>query len=577
MFPMQYCSMRTLRLILITIVVGLGAVHAVCGQLSVSVYATAGDVQTHLASTEARANTLQTLMRLGVSRMFLEGRRGDEYVDPATLATVRDYLKSHGIDCCGGIATVPGNNFGVRQTGGLDWLDWESEKTRADISGFFRENAQVFDEIIIDDFFCTGDESARADRARAGRSWSAYRRDLLVSLIDPLVRQPARATRQDVRLIIKFPQWYDRFHVFGYDPARMTEKFDRVWVGTEVRNPRTRRMGFVQPTQGYINFMWIRSIAGKKVHGAWFDHIECSAFNFIDQAYMSVLAGARELTLFRLGDVAEKHPGDALLAERMPELTALANSIQNAEPDGVFFYKPPNSDADDNLFLADYIGMIGLPIVPVAAYPDRSRVLFLAAHAASDPSIQSRVKDHLRRGATLILTPSFLRKSGRWAQEIAGAVAMGQSGLGRLREPGATTNRAAVELDSSLTLTTARVLFEADCNGIGVPLLTHKQVGAGQVLVLNMRSFSDTDYRGTGEYLLPPSELGWTRVPQQLLDPLRAAMLRSLGIRLEAPPGVIMCVRGNTNFIYNANDAPAMIRLGSKRLTSEPHRISVLD
>ncbi|MDH7501895.1 MAG: hypothetical protein QHJ82_04155 [Verrucomicrobiota bacterium] len=569
--------MLTSRLICVAVVVGLGAARAGQPQLSVSVYATAGDVQSHLASTEARTNTLPMLTRLGVSRVFLEGRRGDEYVDPATLATVRDYLKSHGIDCSGGIATVPGKTFGVRQTGGLDWLDWESEKTRADVSGFFRENARVFDELIIDDFFCTGDVSAQADRARAGRSWSAYRRDLLVSLIGLLVHQPARETRQNVRLIIKFPQWYDRFHLFGYDPVRMAGKFDKVWVGTEVRNPRTRRMGFVQPTQGYVNFMWIRSIAGEKVRGAWFDHIECSAFNFIDQACMSVLAGARELTLFRLGDVAAKHPGDALLAERLPELIAIAKSIQNAEPDGVYFYKPPNSDADDNLFLADYLGMIGLPIVPVATYPDNSRVVFLAAHAVADPDIQFLVKRHLRRGATLILTPSFLRKSGRWAQDIAGAVATGLTGLGRLEERNAAANSAVVEVDSSLKPTTAGVLSQADCNGLVVPLLTHRQVGAGRVLVLNIRSFSDTDYRGTGEYLLPPTELGWARLPQQFLDPLRATLLRPLGMRLDAPAGVIMCVRGKSSFIYNVNDEPAMIRLGSKLIAAEPHRITTLD
>lgn len=569
--------MLTSRLMLVAIIVGLGGVCRAQAQLSVSVYATAGDVQSHLASTEARTNTLPMLTRLGVSRVFLEGRRGDEYVDPATLATVRDWLKSLGIECSGGIATVPGKTFGVRQTGGLDWLDWESEKTRADVSGFFRENARVFDELIIDDFFCTGDVSAHADRARAGRSWSAYRRDLLVSLIGPLVHEPARETRQEVRLIMKFPQWYDRFHVFGYDPARMAEKFDEVWVGTEVRNPRTRRMGFVQPTQGYVNFMWIRSIAGDKVRGAWFDHIECSAFNFIDQAYMSVLAGARELTLFRLGDVIAQHPGDALLAERLPELIAIAKSIQNAEPDGVFFYKPPNSDADNNLFLADYLGMLGLPIVPVAAYPDNSRVVFLAAHAASDPDIESLVKRHLRRGANVILTPSFLRKSGRWAQEISGAVATGLTGLGKFGEDNSADNSAALEIDASLASTTARILSEVDCNGRIVPLLTQRQVGPGQVLVLNIRSFSDTDYRGTGEYLLPPTELGWTRVPQQVLDPLRATLLRPLGIRLDAPAGVIMCVRGKASFIYNANDEKAMVRLGSKRLAAEPHRISVLD
>ena len=148
---------------------------------------------------------------------------------------------------------------------------------------------------------------------------------------------PARAARPDIRMIIKFPQWYDRFHLFGYDPPRMAALFDQVWVGTEVRDPKTRRMGYVQPTEGYMNFRWLASVAGTKTTGAWFDHIECPANVFADQAFMSVLAGARELTLFRLGDLMEGHPGDAVLARRMPELFELAAKVSGKQPHGCRF------------------------------------------------------------------------------------------------------------------------------------------------------------------------------------------------------------------------------------------------
>jgi hypothetical protein len=178
--------------------------------LEVSVYCPAGDVQQHLATPESRLRVLRVLEPLGVSRLFLEGRRGDEYVPMEELREVRDWFGARGIQCSGGIATVPGARFGVRQTGGLDWLKWESPKTRADVAGFFTENAPVFDELIVDDFYCTGDVSPESDLARAGRAWGDYRRDLLVSLIEPMMVKPTRAASRRTNLIIKYPQWYDR-------------------------------------------------------------------------------------------------------------------------------------------------------------------------------------------------------------------------------------------------------------------------------------------------------------------------------------------------------------------------------
>src|SRR5262249_19621072 len=160
--------------------------------------------------------------------------------------------------------------------------------------------------------------------------------------------------------------------------------FDQVWVGTEVRDPKTRRMGYVQPTEGFMNFRWLASVAPQKTTGAWFDHIECSAQHFVDQAFLSVLAGARELTLFRLGGLMENHPGDSELPRRLSELFTLAADVKGRDHEGLSFYKPAGSDAVDNLYLADFLGMIGLPIVPVAQFPTNAKVVFLPAQAAAD-------------------------------------------------------------------------------------------------------------------------------------------------------------------------------------------------
>jgi hypothetical protein len=235
-----------------------------------------------------------------------------------------------------------------------------------------------------------------------------------------MVFHPARNARPEVQLILKFPQWYDRFHLFGYDPPRMAAPFDQIWVGTEVRNPFTRRMGFVQPTEGYVNFRWLTAVAGSKVRGAWFDHIECEASHFVDQAYQSVLAGAAELTLFRLGDIMDGHPGDQLLAQRLPDLMALHRRLLGQSISGVPCYKPPGTDSDDNTYLMDYLTMIGLPIVPVADYPESARAVILTASAAGDPNILLRLRRHLESGATVMVTPAFLRLVGPAAAELAG-------------------------------------------------------------------------------------------------------------------------------------------------------------
>jgi hypothetical protein len=263
-----------------------------------------------------------------------------------------------------------------------------------------------------------------------------------------------------VRLVIKYPQWYDRFHMFGYDPARMSPMFDAVWVGTEVRNPKTQRMGFVQPTQGYMNYRWLKSIAGDKVEAAWFDHIECTAQNFVDQAWQSVLAGAEELVLFNLIDVVEGHPGHDLFRQALPEMRVAAKRLRGRAATGVAYYKPPNSDPGDNRFLMDYLGMLGIPVAPVSVYPSKSESVILGVQAAADPALLDHVRAHLKSGARVAMTSSLMEK---------------------VKAP------------------------------------------AG-VIPLDLKTFSEQDYLDTGEWLLPPKELAWMEMSEEKADALRASL-----------------------------------------------------
>lgn len=479
--------------------------RAAAGDLKVSVYATAGGVQRHLATPQGRQRAAEALRKIGATRIVLEGRRGDESVAPEALRELRTHLSVLGFETSGGIATVPGKSFGVRQQGGLSWLNWEAEAARKGVAEFFSSNARVFDELVVDDFYCTMDTSPESEKARAGRDWGEYRRDLLTGLIKPVMIEPARAANPRVRMVIKYPQWYDRFHLFGYDPARMSGCFDRVWVGTEVRNPKTQRMGFVQPTQGYINYRWLADLAGSKVEAAWFDHIECTAQNFVDQAWQSVLAGARELVLFNLMDVVSGHPGHELFVKALPEMRAVSRRIQGRPPDGVAYYKPAGSDPGENLFLMDYLAMLGIPVVPVSTYPASYRSVVLGVPAAHDPKLLDKVKAHLKSGARVAMTAALME---------------------RLKAPEG-------------------------------------------VVRLELKTFSEQDYRDAGEWLLPPKEPAWLDMPREKADALR----KSLGVDLSAPPRIAYYRFGQEEAFYSFLDADAQVTLRGRAVKAPAHSL----
>jgi hypothetical protein len=546
----------------------MACAHAAEPALRISVYATAGGIQKYLAKPEGRQRVESALRRLRVSRVFLEGRRGDEYVPPSLLRELRRYFGERGIETTGGIATVPGQRFGTRQVGPLGWLNWESARTREDIARFFRENAAVFDEIVVDDFFCTGDTSPESEKARAGRPWAEYRQDLMTSLIEPLILRPAREVNPRIRLILKYPQWYDRFHMFGYAPARMSPPFDRIWVGTEVRNPETRRMGFVQPTEGYMNFRWISAVAGQKAEGAWFDHIECTARNFVDQAWQSVLAGASELTLFHLGDVVDGHPGHALFEAALPQMMDLAANLRGRAPAGIAYYKPAGSDAGDNMYLMDYLGVMGLPVLPEARFPERAKVIMLGAQAAADPAVADQMARRLNEGATLIVTPAFLRKLGGAGQRLAGARVAETARPGAATEVSFGRRRVALprplEIDLDLEAGSARRLIETQVEGASHPILLAQKSGKGQILVWNARTFTEEDFRAAGEWLLAPKPLGLATLPRDLIDELRRCLLGPLRIRFSAPSRVGLYLFEGLECLHNFREEAVEVSLNGR-------------
>ena len=379
--------------------------------LRLSTYVTAHTVMQMFTTESGRREVLSLLRCYGITKVYLEVYRSGLVIPPELIKESVKFLIDNGFEVAGGIATVPGEGFGVAQDGPLEWFNWQNARTQNDLRKVIEDSAPFFDTFIVDDFLCTSDTSMESKSAKGERSWSEYRRSLLTELSQSVIIKPAKEKNPQISVIIKYPQWYDRFHLFGYDVAAESKIFDGIWVGTESRGQYTQRFGFVQPYEGFINFRWLSSVAGEKTGGAWFDHEDCTDQDFLDQAYQSVLAGAKELIIFSFDSFITGHPGHHLLLQDFENLARLAERVSIHPVTGPAGYKPPNSDAGGDLYLFDYIGMLGISLVPESVYPEGARVIFLPSQAAADTAILKKITKSLNGGAKIIMTTGFLAKA----------------------------------------------------------------------------------------------------------------------------------------------------------------------
>ncbi len=488
--------------------------------LRLASYATSHQVERMATDADFRAAVWDAVERMGITKLYLEVYRSGHTVPPEQLTQVRDWLLERDIGVVGGIATVPGGDVGVRQQGPLGWFNWQNEKTQRDLERIIRASAPLFDTFIVDDFLCTGDVSAESERARGDRSWGQYRRDLLTELAQSIFLRPAKEVHPGITMIVKYPQWYDRFHLFGYDTVTFPRLFDQVWVGTETRGRNTQRFGFVQPYEGFINYRWLAGISGDKIGGAWFDHGDCAEHDFLDQAYTSVLAGAPELVMFNLGDVVAGHPDHAKVASQFGRLADLAAFVRQHPVTGVPAYKPPNSDPAGDMYLMDLIGMLGIPLVPVHEFPRDASVIFLPAQAAADPKLYEHVKKARARGRHLILTTNLLiaRPQGR---TLASVVGIDPDLTSAPLRAAYRTETGAVEIDLEAPIEVTPQAGDVVCaDGMRQLLLLRT---AGNVSLLNTHTYSQADFDAVGEVLLCPRPLGLLSLDEPALTAFRTA------------------------------------------------------
>jgi len=364
---------------------------------------TAQDVRGSLNSEAGLSSAIAWCKATGVTKVYVEVFRDGYTADKETLIQARDRFRREGFIVHG---CVTPTRVGKRSTGWDVISCYTDRKTQERLEEIFRYAAELFDVVMIDDFWFTDCECDECKAARGDRSWTEYRLDLMNRVSRERVIAPARAVNPRVKLIIKYPEWYERFHERGYDVVNETEMFDVAWIGTETRDPDNSRWGKKPQFGAYWLSLWTRAFSGDKLGGGWFDPLGTTPNTYVEQARQTILGLCPESMLFCYGALRRDHGPDdvAALRRELPPLIDLAAFVKGETPRGLGTYRPPNTPAGEDMYVFNFLGMLGLPMTVDVRFPGDAPALLLTTHALADPKLESSLEAALEAGKPLLLT-----------------------------------------------------------------------------------------------------------------------------------------------------------------------------
>ena len=403
----------------------------------VSTYIRAQDVA-RMADDKFLNQTWETVSsQVDLDKIYLETHRDAFTVDEKTMTKVKKFFLSKGLEVGGGIT------YTRSEPTDFETYSYARPVERQQVREVAEYTAKLFDDFILDDFFFIDlkNDDEIAAKEKSGKSWTEYRLRLMADAGRELVLEPAKKVNPKVKVIIKYPNWYDHFHGLGFNLEEEPQYFDGIWTGTETRDP-----GSAQHLQNYLSYNVVRyfdNIAPGKNGGGWVDAggIHMSMDRYAEQLHLTMLSKTPEIILWnymQLNDVKitpqmrakwQDAGGNSFCYDEMvapyqkagktmtPTTMARFACVtlqqtdklvgQLGNPVGLVSYKPYHSSGED--FLQNYLGMIGLPMDMHPQFLNDRQQILLTEQAAKDPQIVDKIKAQLRKGGDVIITTGLLK------------------------------------------------------------------------------------------------------------------------------------------------------------------------
>lgn len=478
-----------------------------------------------------------------VGRAYIECYRGMAWADREQLLKVKGYFESKGIATSGGITTCAD---GAREEGFIS-LCYSRPEGRDILQKAVRLSAEVFDELILDDFYFMNCRCRDCIAQKGDRTWAQFRLDQKRQITEEIVMKTAKEVNPNMNVIVKFPQWYEVFNETGYDLRMEPALFDAIYTGTETRNP-TYAAQHLPKYLSYFVMRYLESAAPGRNLGGWFDPYECTynLTSYLEQGYLTLFAKAREVMLFCLGSLIEDS-SLRLFAPAVGELFAEVDAYLGrlGNPRGVAAYRPTYARGEDNLH--NYLGMCGIPFEPCIDYPEQEKVIFLAQGAADDPQIVEKMKKSMLEGAYIVVTSGFVSKLGDAFGEFVNVKYSPRKALvseyADTRDNGVTVSGKYVGtkpiLIPQLDYCTNDVWELAAAYGTdnNFPIALRCSYGAGKISVITI-----------------PDDMGdLYHYPVQVLNVIRRLLMREMPVTIDGPAKVQLFVYDNDTVIARSD------------------------
>jgi hypothetical protein len=502
--------------------------------------------------------------QLKVDKVYIEVQRDRNTNSDATLEQVKKFFLNHGVRVAGGMALSDGGS------GQFKSFCYTDPKDRAFIKSAAQLAARHFDEIIQDDFFFDTTKTDSDIAAKGKKSWTQFRLDLMDDAAENLIVKPARAVNPNVKLVIKFPNWYEHFQGSGYDLDKEPKLFSSIYTGTETRDPVITDQ-HLQQYESYQIIRYYENIAPGRNGGGW---VDTYSINYIDryaeQLWDTLFAKARELTLFEWSAMGRPIPlgerdawknlptsfnySEVLQSKTNPTMVSVAGySLEQADkflgklgnPIGIACYKPYQSTGED--FLHNYLGMIGIPIDLRPEFPTNANLILLTESAKFDPNIVAKIKNQLRAGKSVVITSGLLRAlQGKGVEDICEAQYTdrkilaheysGGFGAGNFSSLDGETNADVLFPQIVFFTNDAWSLVRAEADGNAFPLLLMDRYGKGVLYIWTIpENFNDL-------YALPP----------QVTSAIKNYVMRGFPVRVDGPAQVALFAYDNNSFIVES-------------------------
>jgi hypothetical protein len=549
----------------------IASIVALCGNsqkyqnFKVSIYCTARDVIQMSDTVNFLLPRWNEINRqLKVDKVYLETHRDLNIVEQKTINIAKEFFRARGIEIAGGIT------YTIKESENFKTFCFNDPDNRKKVKEIAEYTAKNFNEFILDDFFFTSCKTDEAIKDKGIRSWTEYRLSLMADAAQNLVIGPAKKVNPNVKIIIKYPNWYEHFQGLGFNLEKEPVLFDGIYTGTETRDAVLSEQ-HLQPYHGYNIFRYFENIAPGRNYGGWVDPFGMNVLDrYAEQIWITAFAKAPEITLFNFGSLNRPiYPSDRSSWQGQnssfnydevqpfyfPGTAAKANTIAKAadhaletvdkimsktgKPIGIKSYKPFHSTGED--YLPGYLGMIGLPMDERPEFPEGEKVILLTAKSKFDVNIVAKIKKQLIDGKYVIITSGLLRE-------------LQDKGLNDIVELRYTDRKALVQDftcgNYQIVHGTKPVLMQQlqyltndsweVVSGIsgtnGWPIIHMADYSSGRLFVFTIPdNFSDL-------YNLPPA----------VLNKIREVFSNSLDISIEGPSNISLYLYDNKTFIIES-------------------------